>query len=317
MEAVLDTSVPWYIHGAPKLQPEFRELITDYANVQPQDVEKHVQAVREKAWKVVSSPISPTHALKTCRCSLTSPKAPWPCVGSYLFAELALNKHPAYPAILDRLKSDPSSVYLEVGCGLAQDIRKLIADGAPAAQLRGTDLQARLIACGHDLFRDAAALPLDDGTADVQSKTFVAADFLDESAASPLRAWEGGADVVHASMFLHCFGLPAQVRACRRIVALLRPRAGSLFVGRSGGVALAAGGPREEEIGQSLGPIGGLKETNYLHDVESFRGMWEQVGRETGTRWEVKVAEEKIYDAGGRYFSGEEHRWLSFEVVRL
>lgn len=239
-------------------------------------------------------------------------------MGSYLFAELALCKLPAYPAILARLKSDPSSVYLEVGCGLAQDVRKLIADGAPAASLRGTDLQAGLMACGHDLFRDAEALPLadDEGIQGSKEPTFVAADFLDESGASPLGAWEGGADVVHASMFLHCFELPAQVRACRRIVALLRPRPGSLLVGRSGGVGLAAGGPRVEEFQGPLGRIGGLKGKNYLHDVESFRAMWGQVGRETGTQWEVNVVEEEMDGAAGRYFAGEEHRWLRFEVVR-
>lgn len=249
---------------------------------------------------------------------LTTPplEAPFPCVGSYLFAELALCKLPIYPIILDRLKSDPSNVCLEVGCGLAQDIRKLIADGAPAAQLRGTDLQAGLLASGHDLFRDAEKLPLSDG-GDVQGKTFVAADLLDDSGASPLKAWEGGVDIVHASMFLHCFELPTQVRACKRIVALLRPQPGSLFVGRTGGVSLAAGGPREEDVRGPLGCMGGVKGTNYLHDVESFRGMWEQVERETGTRWEVEVFEEEIDEGGGKYFSGEEHRWLRFEVVRL
>lgn len=248
--------------------------------------------------------------------TIPSPKAPFPCVGSYLFAELALCKLPAYPGILNHLKSDPCSVYLEVGCGLAQDVRKLIADGAPAAQLRGTDLQAGLMASGHDLFLDAEKLPLSDGC-NVQSKTFVAADFLDDSDASPLKAWESGVDIVHASMFLHCFELPTQVRACKRIVALLRPQPGSLFVGRTGGVSLAAGGPRDEEVKGPLGQIGGVKGTNYLHDVESFRRMWEQVGRETGTRWEVEVVEEEIDDGGGKYFSGEEHRWLRFEVVRL
>lgn len=237
-------------------------------------------------------------------------------MGSYLFAELALCKLPAYPAILDRLKSEPSSVYLEVGCGLAQDVRKLIADGAPPAQLRGTDLQAGLMACGHDLFRDADKLPLGDGS-DAQGNTFVAADFLDDSDASPLKGWEGGADVIHASMFLHCFELPTQVRACKRIAALLRSRPGSLLVGRSGGVSLAAGGPREEEARGPVGRIGGVRRMNYLHDVESFRNMWEQVERETGTRWEAQVVEEEIDDAGGRYFAGDEHRWLRFEVVRL
>lgn len=202
-----------------------------------------------------------------------------------------------------------------MGCGLAQDVRKLIADGVPAAQLRGTDLQAGLIACGHDLFHDAEKLPLGNGSI-FQGMTFVAADFLDISDASPLRMWEGGADIIHASMFLHCFELPTQVQACKRIVALLRPRHGSMLVGRSGGVSLAAGGPRAEEPKGVLGRIGGVKQTNYLHDVESFRGMWEQAGRETGTRWEVKVVEEEIDDAAGRYFGGNEHRWLRFEVVR-
>ncbi|KAH8768897.1 hypothetical protein F5883DRAFT_417488 [Diaporthe sp. PMI_573] len=285
MEVFFDTSVPWYIHEPPQLQPEFRELVTKYANIQPQEVDKHIQAVRDKAWRL----------------------APFPCVGSYLFAELALFKHPPYPKILNRIKSDPSSIYLEVGCGLAQDIRKLIADGAPAASLRGTDLQAGLMACGHDLFRDAEALPLScvggDGAQDSIKSTFVAADFLDESGASPLKAWEGGADFVHASMFLHCFELPTQVRACKRIVALLRAQPGSLLVGRSGG------GP--------LGRVGGVKRANYLHDVESFKAMWDQVGKETGTKWEVKVVEEEIGHAAGRYFAGEEHRWLRFEVSRL
>lgn len=318
MEAIFDTSVPWYDHEAPKLQREFRELITNYANIQPKDVEKHVQTVRDKAWRVVSRPMLSPRVSRIPDHQLTIPisKAPFPCVGSYLFAELALFKLPAYPTILNRLNSNPSSVYLEVGCGLAQDLRKLIADGAPAAQLRGTDLQAGLMASGHDLFLDAEKLPLSDG-GDVQGKTFVAADFLDDSDNSPLKAWECSADIVHASMFLHCFELPTQVRACKRIVALLRPQAGSLFVGRTAGVSLAAGGPREEEVKGPLGQIGGVKETNYLHDVESFRGMWEQVGRGTETRWEVEVVEEEIDDGGGKYFSGAEHRWLRFEVVRL
>lgn len=172
------------------------------------------------------------------------------------------------------------------------------------------------MACGHDLFRDSEVLPLSDGLQS-EKHTFVAADFLDESGASPLVAWEGGIDIVHASMFLHCFELSTQIRACKLIVALLKPKPGSLLVGRSGGVSLSSGGPREEEARGSLGQIGGVKATNYLHDVESFRAMWDQVGRESGTKWEVRVDEEEIDDAAGRYFAGEDLRWLRFEVTRL
>lgn len=73
MEAFVDTSVPWYIHEAPKLQPEFRELITNYTNIQPQDVEKHVQKVRDKAWRVVSHPIPPVLTTKIRDLPLTTP----------------------------------------------------------------------------------------------------------------------------------------------------------------------------------------------------------------------------------------------------
>lgn len=59
MEASFDTSVPWYINEAPKLQSKFHELITNYTNIQPQDVEKHVQTVRDKSWRVVSHPVPP------------------------------------------------------------------------------------------------------------------------------------------------------------------------------------------------------------------------------------------------------------------
>ncbi|KAL1848354.1 hypothetical protein Daus18300_013636 [Diaporthe australafricana] len=111
----------------------------------------------------------------------------------------------------------------------------------------------------------------------IEDKTFVAAGFLDESDASPLEAWEDGVYIVHASMLLHCFELPTQVRACKRIVALLKAWPGSMLVGRSGGVSVAVGGPREEEVKGLLGRIGGMKGTRYLHNVESFKEMWELV----------------------------------------
>lgn len=63
MEAFFDTSVPWYIHEQPKLGLEFRELMASYANIQAQDVEKRVRAVREKAWRVVGPPGFPSVSL--------------------------------------------------------------------------------------------------------------------------------------------------------------------------------------------------------------------------------------------------------------
>lgn len=185
---------------------------------------------------------------------------------------------------------------------------QLLHSGVPASSLHGTDLLPGLIAAGHALFRDAAsAAPL-----------FFAADFLDASPDTPLARLAASIDVVHASMFLHCFDLPTQHRALARAVGLLKPRAGSTVVGRQGGVARGAG-PREEAVRGPMGELGRVRRTNYLHDEGSFREMWRVVGETTGSKWSVNVETEEVEegDRGRLYFGAGEHRWLRFEVVRV
>lgn len=185
-------------------------------------------------------------------------------------------------------------------------MRKLIHDGISPSAVKGTDLQHGLIEAGHDLFNDGETLPL--------GSSFIPADFLDESPANPLKQLEGAIDVLQASMFLHCFDMPTQMRACKRIIALLRPVPGSMILGRSGGVCAGA---REEQVQGPLGGLGATKRTNYLHDVASFKMMWDDVGRQTGTRWAIDIVQEKVQDAGRLYFGENDHRWLRFEIVRL
>ncbi|EKG15214.1 hypothetical protein MPH_07548 [Macrophomina phaseolina MS6] len=93
--------VPWYVEQVPPLQPAMRELLVEYANIPPDDVDSHVARVRDEAWHV----------------------APFPCVGSFLFAELALPTFPGYGGLVERLRDGER--YLEIGCGLGQDVRKV------------------------------------------------------------------------------------------------------------------------------------------------------------------------------------------------
>ncbi|KAH7044044.1 hypothetical protein B0J12DRAFT_760511 [Macrophomina phaseolina] len=232
--------------------------------------------------------------------------APFPCVGSFLFAELALPTFPGYGGLVERLRDGER--YLEIGCGLGQDVRKLLHAGVPPSSLHATDLLPGLISAGHSLFRDASTT----------SPLFFAADFLDASDEGPLSPLGHSMDVIHASMFLHCFDLSTQHRACARIVELLKPKAGSTVVGRQGGVAPGAE-PREEGVKGPMGELGGVKRTNYLHNEESFKAMWEEVGRKTGSKWSVQTATEEVNvaDRGRLYFGDGDHRWLRFEVVRL
>ncbi|GME45283.1 hypothetical protein GTA08_BOTSDO12066 [Neofusicoccum parvum] len=212
-DQLFSTDVPWFVDEVPPLQPAMRKLLIEYAGVPPEEVEARVLQARNEAWRA----------------------APFPCVGSFLFAELALSTFPGYGALVERLKGGQR--YLEVGCGLGQDVRMLLHSGAPPSSLHATDLVPGLIAAGHTLFADAATTaPL----------FLPGVDFLAAGPSSPLAPLAASVDVVHASMFLHCFDRPAQRRAAARIAALLAPRRGSMVVGRQGGVTLGCG-PREEE----------------------------------------------------------------------
>ncbi|KAK8129683.1 methyltransferase domain-containing protein [Apiospora kogelbergensis] len=288
MEALFDQSVPWYLIDVPPTDRAMRQLLVEYAGVEDSAVEKHITDTRSKAWRV----------------------APFPCVGSFLFAELVLSNFPVYPDIVANLKSGTWTRYLEVGCGLGQDIRKLIHDGVPMTSVMGTDLLPGLLESGHDLFRDADALPL--------GKSLFAADFLDVSDNNVLgkAGLDGTVDVIHATMFLHCFDRPAQLVACQRVITLLKNQPGVMIVGKQGGVTKGASA-REHPVKGPMGQIGGVVRTNFLHNVDSFKTLWDEVGQATGTRWNVQVCEEEVMDRGYLYFDEEEHRWLSFVIVKL
>ena len=150
--------------------------------------------------------------------------------------------------------------------------------GAPPASLYACDLRPEFLELGFELFRDRGTL--------VGAHFFVAdvlGDGEDASVSSAgggdgLRELEGKIDVVYAANFLHLFGWEDQVRVCKRIVRLLRPRKGSLVFGRQVG---------DLEAGEYRHPSnkGGVM---LRHDGASFERMWRLVGEETGTRWGVR-----------------------------
>ncbi|KAK0785878.1 hypothetical protein LTR38_012182 [Friedmanniomyces endolithicus] len=121
-----------------------------------------------------------------------------------------------------------TQVYLDLGCAFAQNLRRLVFDGVPSAQCYGADLRLEFLDLGYELFADRATL---------ESK-FIAADVFDEE--SGLRELDGKVDIVDASSFFHLFTLAEQKKVARRVLGLLKPRAGGEF---------AARGVRDEEWG--------------------------------------------------------------------
>ena len=127
-----------------------------------------------------------------------------------------------------------------------------------------SDIDPELWNLGLELFRDK----------DKMHAQFVEADIFDTTASSGLHALQGKMDIIIACQFLHLFNWDGQVKAMKRIVDLSRP--GTVLIGHQQGQVEA----REIEIKWAR---------MYCHDVESFRKIWRQVEKETGSQWEVRV----------------------------
>jgi hypothetical protein len=108
---------------------------------------------------------------------------------------------------------------LDIGCCFAQDLRKLLFNGAIGEQLVGVELKPEFVSLGFDLFKDRETYP----------GRFIARDSFDTTVSSTL---EGQSDIVHAASFLHLFGWEDQIRATVRLVAFLKDKSGTMVLGR-------------------------------------------------------------------------------------
>jgi hypothetical protein len=113
---------------------------------------------------------------------------PYPSIGLFICLDLGLSgddlpkDDPSNPSATEAISSTYSSIlqklknggrFLDVGCMFAQDLRKLVYDGAPPSSVYGTDLRGDYFEYGYKLFRDEAMVPRDQ---------FIAADILDSEA---------------------------------------------------------------------------------------------------------------------------------------
>ncbi|KAL1798332.1 hypothetical protein ACET3X_002369 [Alternaria dauci] len=234
--------LPWYTKELEEPSPAVREIFEKYSKIAPADVVTHIKRVRDDAFTVF----------------------PYPCLGNWGFLNFSIGVNPAYQEVLRRIKNGEQ--FLDLGCCMGQDIRKLVHDGAPSEHTYASDLKKNFWDIGYDMFLDRSTL----------QTRFVEADIFD--ADSELKQMDGKMDMVNAASFFHLFDWNQQVEAAKRVVQLLRPVSGSLVVGRQGG---------KPEAG-SFAHV--MKEmTAFWHNPESWAKMWKQVGDETGTDWKVQA----------------------------
>jgi len=167
-------------------------------------------------------------------------------------------------------------------------------DGAPTENLYGCDLHSEFLDIGYKLFKDSSILP---------SKAFFPADLFAQNSPD-LKALEGQLDIIWAASFLHLFPWPTQVQAVKHIITLLKPTPGSLVVGKQLGHATAG----------EFAHAGAPQKSMYRHDEHSFKKLWEQVGQETETEWDVTVESKTI---GGAAWAPDGSLGLRFSARRL
>lgn len=217
--------------------------------------------------------------------------APYPCIGTFLFLDLSIAKSKRYSELVTRIKGGHK--LLDIGCCFAQDLRKLVYDGAPSENLWGTDIMAGFFDSGYELFLDKDTL---------RSK-FLAADALDPD--SSLNQLDGKIDIIYAGFFFHLFTWEQQVSIAERLIRILKPVPGSLIMGKQTGKTVA-----DTEIVRMKG-VGAF----WRHNAESFAKMWNQAGERTGTKWTVNTA---LIDEGSskKAWMAINTQWVTFDIER-
>ena len=218
--------------------------------------------------------------------------------------EFTFANQPGYQDALRRVKQGGS--LLDVGCCFGQGLRKLVADGAPAANLYGMDLCPEFIELGYELFLDRETLPAhfiapvdilllgEGGTAN------------DET----VRLLEGKMDVIHLGYFLHLFNWQDQIRAAKNVAKFLSPAKGSLIVGHQVGSRVS---------GEFLLPWTEYEEISaFRHNKTSFKELWKLIPGE----WEVEfdfVSRTRSLGKGPKDIisSNSPHKLFTFVIRRV
>lgn len=252
-----------------QLSADARLLLESYSGIPSDDVVDHVIQVRDEAWKVF----------------------PYPCIGQFRFLDLSMKYTKEYPEILERLSQGQR--LLDMACCFGQEIRQLVADGAPSENIYGCDLREEYVELGYRLFRDRERL---------QSR-FLTADIFAES--SPLTELRGTFDIVYAGSFFHLFDYDDQVKVSEAVAKLLRPVKDSMIVGRQVGSVNAAAHDHKTN------PTGKM----YRHNPESLDQQWKTIGNDLGVSFSVDATLHELSKDHYRFHT-EDTRRIHFTIRR-
>jgi len=267
----MDTLLATKVRNAPPeldrsilvLTPDEEAFLKSKTRIADTDkLKEHIFAVQEEAYKVF----------------------PFPCIWRFSFVGFKAARLPIYKYVLELGRERSDAIYLDVGCCVGNDLRKVIDDGYPIHNVIATDKTHGFWDIGHKLFFstpesfpvkfiagdifDPAHLALvvdeDDNLTSTNPISSQPPESLQSlTSLNPLR---GHVSVIYASAFFHLFDEERQFELARLFAGLLDPRPGSTMFGAH--VALPEKGTRTDSLFR-------VNPGMFCHSPESWIEMWE------------------------------------------
>jgi SAM-dependent methyltransferase len=246
------------------LSNETRKFLVEYARIEPSTMEKHIIHIVSHILAMIEKMIILYHQQAKKAFEIES----YPCFQKFMFLHFDLYHSPSYQLVLKQVKS--GDMFLDLGCGLGQDIRRLVYDGAPSENLIGLELRQAFVDLGHELFQDKS---------DLKSKFLVQNFFVDTPEITSLAK---KVKVINSGMFMHLWDWEKQIEVAKRMIYLLTPDKGAMITGLHFG-------------SRSAGMWEAVKESPmFVHNPETLKDLWGQCAQETGTVWDFRCVVEEV-----------------------
>ncbi|KAI1308153.1 hypothetical protein F5Y03DRAFT_351458 [Xylaria venustula] len=246
------------LHSVPKAMSE---LLSSYSGIPKDEQIAHITKLRNEAYAQV----------------------PYPCMGTFRFLDLDLTRHWLYkdhvlaPLLQPAVPGKPEPLFLDCGCCLGQEVRKLASDGVPPQRLWGSDIEPKFIELGFELFRDGDKLPRDHFLCPGN----VFAD-TDDPAEDRLVILNDRVTILNISAVFHLFDLDQQKVVADRCLKLLRKDTGVPVL-----VLGAHVGSHKPERHERRVDVEGRRH-RYTHNQDSWTALWREVS--ALPQWKDKIA---------------------------
>ncbi|EJF63731.1 hypothetical protein DICSQDRAFT_167780 [Dichomitus squalens LYAD-421 SS1] len=197
---------------------------------------------------------------------------PYPCVRAFHFVNLMMAANPIYSAVLEAGKTD-RTLFLDLGCHMGTDLRKLVYDGYPASNVVGCDLRQEYFDFGYELFGDRDRCPIRFFAGnifdlpDVAAHTAVVQETHPPNLASVdnLSQLRGNLTHIYTGALFHLFNEETQYQLAIRLALLLKRTPGAIVFGRHHGLEHA--GKVDDHLGRD----------RYAHSETSWPALWKKV----------------------------------------